>query len=149
MAADVRPISRTSPSTCRKIKYSNRSDTPGSCPTSDHRWSATQARLLAPHKVKGFQVAPAELEAVLRTHSGVADAAVIAVADERAGERPKAFVVRACGVAVSADELVAYVAGRVAPHKRVEFVEFVDVIPTPPAGKTLRRVLRDRARPVR
>ena len=51
MVADVRPISRTSPSTCRKIKYSNRSDTPGSCPTSDHRWSATQARLLAPHRV--------------------------------------------------------------------------------------------------
>jgi acyl-CoA synthetase (AMP-forming)/AMP-acid ligase II len=100
-------------------------------------------------KVKGFQVAPAELEAVLRTHSGVADAAVIAVPDERAGERPKAFVVRACGVPVSADELVAYVAGRVAPHKRVEFVEFVDVIPTSPAGKTLRRVLRDRGRAVR
>ena len=50
MAEDVRPISRTSPSTCRKIKYSNRSDTSGSCPTGDHRWSATQARLLAPHR---------------------------------------------------------------------------------------------------
>jgi hypothetical protein len=48
--ADVRHISMTSPSTCRKIKYSSRSDTPGSCPTSDHRWSATQARLLAPHR---------------------------------------------------------------------------------------------------
>src|SRR3954449_1744626 len=44
--------SRSSPSTCRKIKYSSRSDTPGSCPTSDHRSSATQARLLAPHRVK-------------------------------------------------------------------------------------------------
>ena len=43
MAADVRPSSRTSPSTCLKIKYSNRSDTSGSCPTSDHRWSAAQA----------------------------------------------------------------------------------------------------------
>ena len=52
MVADVRPISRTSPSTCQKIKYSNRSDTLGSCPTSDHRWSATQARLLAPHTVR-------------------------------------------------------------------------------------------------
>ena len=50
LVEDVRPISRTNPSTCRKIKYSNRSDTPGSCPTSDHRWSATQARLLAPHR---------------------------------------------------------------------------------------------------
>jgi Thioredoxin like C-terminal domain len=51
LLADVRPISRTNPSTWRKIKCSNRSDTPGSCPTSDHRWSATQARLLAPHNL--------------------------------------------------------------------------------------------------
>ena len=49
MAEDVRPISRTSPNTCEKIKYSNRSDTSGSCRPADHRWSATQARLLAPH----------------------------------------------------------------------------------------------------
>ena len=48
MAADVRPSSRTSPSTCWKIKYSNCNDTWGSCPTLDYRWSATQARLLAP-----------------------------------------------------------------------------------------------------
>ena len=47
LAEEVRPSSRTSPSTCRKIQYSSRSDTPGSCPTSDQRWSATQARLLA------------------------------------------------------------------------------------------------------
>src|SRR6185295_2487913 len=53
LVEEVRPISRTSPSTRRKIKYSSRSDTPGSCPTSDHRWSATQARLLAPHRVVG------------------------------------------------------------------------------------------------
>jgi len=53
LAAGVRPISRTSPSTCAKIKYSNRNDTLGSCPTSDHRWSATQARLLAPHTPLG------------------------------------------------------------------------------------------------
>ena len=45
-------VSRTSPSTCRKIKYSNRSDTPRSCPTSDHRWSAAQARLRTPHTVR-------------------------------------------------------------------------------------------------
>jgi hypothetical protein len=51
LAADVRPINRSSPSTRQKIKYSNRSDTPGSWPTSDHRWSATQDRLLAPHTV--------------------------------------------------------------------------------------------------
>ena len=49
LVKDVRPSSRTSPSTCRKIKYSSRNDTPGSCPTNDHRWSASQTRLLAPH----------------------------------------------------------------------------------------------------
>jgi acyl-CoA synthetase (AMP-forming)/AMP-acid ligase II len=95
-------------------------------------------------KVKGFQVAPAELEAVLRTHPGIADAGVIGVPDERAGERPKAFVVRAGDVPVGADEILAYVAERVAAHKRVHDVEFVDAIPTSPAGKTLRRMLRDR-----
>ena len=51
MAEDVWPISRASPSSCRKIKYSIRSDTPGSCPTGDHCWSATQARLLAPRRL--------------------------------------------------------------------------------------------------
>ena len=50
LAEDARPISRTNPRTCKKIKYSNRNDTWGSCPTGDHRWSATQARLLAPHR---------------------------------------------------------------------------------------------------
>ena len=95
-------------------------------------------------KVKGFQVAPAELEAVLRTHPGIADAAVVGVPDEQAGERPKAFVVRAGGVPVGADEIVSYVAERVAAHKRVHDVEFVDAIPTSPAGKTLRRMLLDR-----
>jgi acyl-CoA synthetase (AMP-forming)/AMP-acid ligase II len=95
-------------------------------------------------KVKGFQVAPAELEAVLRTHPGIADAAVIGVPDERAGERPKAFVVRAGGVPVGVYEIVSYLAERVAAHKRVHDVEFLDTIPTSPAGKTLRRILRDR-----
>jgi hypothetical protein len=51
LVEDVRPISRASPSTCRKMKYSNRSDTLDHDPTSDHRWSAIQARLLAPHTV--------------------------------------------------------------------------------------------------
>jgi acyl-CoA synthetase (AMP-forming)/AMP-acid ligase II len=95
-------------------------------------------------KVKGMQVAPAELEAVLRTQPGIAEAAVVPIPDERAGERPKAFVVRASGNPVSADEIIAYVAERVAPHKRVHDVEFIDAIPTSPAGKTLRRMLRDR-----
>jgi acyl-CoA synthetase (AMP-forming)/AMP-acid ligase II len=90
-------------------------------------------------KVKGFQVAPAELEAVLRSHPAVTDAAVIPIADERAGERPKAYVVPAHQVA--AEELVAYVATRVAPHKRIHEVTFIDAIPTSPSGKILRRLL--------
>jgi acyl-CoA synthetase (AMP-forming)/AMP-acid ligase II len=95
-------------------------------------------------KVKGFQVPPAELEAILRAHPAIADAAVIGVPDERAGEVPKAFVVRAGEI--GPDEVVAHVAGRVAPHKRIREVAFVDAIPTSPAGKTLRRVLAERER---
>jgi acyl-CoA synthetase (AMP-forming)/AMP-acid ligase II len=91
-------------------------------------------------KVKGFQVAPAELEAVLRTHPNIAEAAVVPMPDERAGERPKAFVVRAGEL--DATEVMAYVAQRVAPHKRLGAVEFIDAVPTSPAGKTLRRLLR-------
>jgi hypothetical protein len=53
LVTDVRLISRTSPSTCQEIKYSNRSDTLGSCPTSDHRWSASPAQLLASHRAMG------------------------------------------------------------------------------------------------
>ncbi|MDD7942728.1 AMP-binding protein [Actinomycetospora lutea] len=90
-------------------------------------------------KVKGLQVAPAELEAVLRTHPAVADAAVIPVPDERAGERPKAVVVAAG--AVTSAEIVAFVAERVAPHKRITEVAFVDAVPVSPSGKILRRLL--------
>ena len=93
-------------------------------------------------KVKGFQVAPAELEGLLCTHPSVADAAVVGVPDEAAGERPKAFVV-ARGAAMP-DEVMTWVAERVAPHKRLCAVEVVDEIPKLPSGKILRRVLRDR-----
>jgi long-chain acyl-CoA synthetase len=90
-------------------------------------------------KVNGFQVAPAELEAILRSHPAVADAAVIPVPDERAGELPKAYVVPA--QQVTPQELIDYVAARVAPHKRIHQVSFTDAIPTSPSGKTLRRLL--------
>ncbi|MBL8212762.1 MAG: AMP-binding protein [Bryobacterales bacterium] len=92
-------------------------------------------------KYKGLQVAPAELEAVLLSHPGIADAAVIGVADEEAGEVPKAFVVRR--EAVSAGEVQAWVAERVAPYKKIRHLEFVEAIPKSPSGKILRRVLRD------
>jgi acyl-CoA synthetase (AMP-forming)/AMP-acid ligase II len=90
-------------------------------------------------KYKGFQVPPAELEALLLTHPCVADAAVIPCQDDEAGEIPKAFVVlksEAC-----AEELMDFVAERVAPHKRVRLLEFIDKIPKSPSGKILRRVL--------
>jgi len=90
-------------------------------------------------KVKGMQVAPAEVEAVLRTHPAVADAAVIPIPDDRAGERPKAVVV-AAGSA-SAAEILAHVAARLAAHKCPREIAFVDAIPTSPSGKILRRLL--------
>ena len=93
-------------------------------------------------KYKGFQVAPAELEALLLTHPKVADVAVIGVADEEGGEAPKAFVVSK--EPVSAEEIMEFVAARVAPHKKVRRVEFVEQIPKSATGKILRRVLRDK-----
>jgi len=94
-------------------------------------------------KVKGFQVPPAELEAVLRTHPAVADAAVIPLPDEHCGEVPKAFVVPRGDI--SAADLMAYVAERVAPYKKIRAVEFIDAIPKSPSGKILRRMLKERA----
>jgi acyl-CoA synthetase (AMP-forming)/AMP-acid ligase II len=95
-------------------------------------------------KYKGLQVAPAELEALLLSHPDVADAAVIPIPDEEAGEVPKAFVVRR--TLVAADELIAFVAERVAPHKRIRQLRFVDAIPKSASGKILRRVLIDQER---
>ncbi len=95
-------------------------------------------------KYKAYQVAPAELEAVLLTHPGVADAAVVRYPDEDAGEIPKAFVV--ARAPLDADELMAWVADRVAPYKKIRRVEFIDVIPKSASGKILRRVLVERER---
>jgi acyl-CoA synthetase (AMP-forming)/AMP-acid ligase II len=93
-------------------------------------------------KYKGMQVAPAELEAVLLGHPAIADAAVVRSPDEEAGEVPKAFVV--VKTPLQAEEVIAYVAERVAPHKRIRRVEFIDEIPKALSGKILRRVLMDR-----
>ena len=103
-------------------------------------------------KYKGMQVAPAELEALLLTHPAVLDAAVIRKADEEAGEVPKAFVVLKADAAsrgTSADTIMAWVAQRVAPHKRIRQLEFIDQIPKSASGKILRRLLvqQERARP--
>ena len=95
-------------------------------------------------KYKGLQVPPAELEAVLLTHPAVADAAVVPSPDEEAGEVPKAFVVLRSPA--SPEELMGYVAERVAPHKRVRRLQVVDAIPKSPSGKILRRLLTERER---
>jgi acyl-CoA synthetase (AMP-forming)/AMP-acid ligase II len=95
-------------------------------------------------KYKGRQVAPAELEAVLLSHPAIADAAVIPSPDEKAGEVPIAFVV--LKKSATPAEIIDFVAERVAAHKKVRRVEFVDEIPKSPAGKILRRLLVQRVR---
>ena len=100
-------------------------------------------------KYKGMQVAPAELEALLLTHPAVLDVAVVRKADEEAGEVPKAYVVLKpddASRATGGDAIMGWVAQRVAPHKRVRHVEFIDQIPKSASGKILRRVLIDRDR---
>ena len=95
-------------------------------------------------KYKGFQVAPAELEALIITHPSVADVAVVGVPDEEAGELPKAYIVAADGL--DSEELIEWISERVSPQKRIRLIEVVDEIPKSPSGKILRRLLRDRAR---
>ena len=95
-------------------------------------------------KYKGLQVPPAELEAILLTHPCVADAAVIPCADDEAGEVPKAFIV--LREQTTPDEIMDFVAERVAPHKRIRYLEFIDQIPKSASGKILRRILVDRER---
>lgn len=97
-------------------------------------------------KYKGMQVAPAELEAILLTHPAVADVAVIPRPDEEAGEIPKACIVLKPEIQASTDELMAYVAGRVAPHKKIRRIEFIEQVPKSATGKILRRVLIERER---
>jgi acyl-CoA synthetase (AMP-forming)/AMP-acid ligase II len=91
-------------------------------------------------KYKGYQVAPAELEALLLTHPDVLDVAVVGVPHAEGGEAPKAFVVSSAPL--DPDLLMKWVAERVAPYKKVRDVEFVDAIPKSPSGKILRRLLR-------
>jgi acyl-CoA synthetase (AMP-forming)/AMP-acid ligase II len=96
-------------------------------------------------KYKGYQVAPAELEAVLLTHPGIADVAVIGVSDADSGESPKAFVVRHDSHPdLDADDVKQFVAARVAHYKKIRHVEFLEQIPKSAAGKILRKDLRSR-----
>ena len=115
----------------------------------DEGWFYVVDRTKELIKYKGLQVAPAELEALLLTHAAVLDVAVIRKADEEAGEVPLAYVVLKPDDAArgtSADALMAWVAERVAPHKRIRHVRFTDQIPKSASGKVLRRVLIERER---
>ena len=94
-------------------------------------------------KVSGFQVAPAEIEAVLHGHPAVIDCAVFGVPDERAGEVPVAAVQLEPGSDVSADDLAQLVTDTLATYKRLHHVVLVDAVPRTPSGKVLRRTLRD------
>jgi len=93
-------------------------------------------------KYKGYQVPPAELEAVLLSHPAIADAAVIGVVNDEGEEVPKAFVVKQAEQDLGADEVIEYVAGQVAPYKKVRQVEFIEAIPKSASGKILRKDLR-------
>ncbi|GAB7343323.1 hypothetical protein MBLNU457_1372t1 [Dothideomycetes sp. NU457] len=101
-------------------------------------------------KVKGLQVAPAELEAFLLTHEAVADCVVIGVPDDRAGEVPKAFVVKSSEVGIEDSDrmikrsIAKHVEKHKAKHKWLAGgIEFIDVVPKSPSGKILRRLMRD------
>lgn len=102
-------------------------------------------------KYKGFQVAPAELEAILMGLDAVADACVVGVYDhEQATEIPRAYIVLQANVSRSQDTLKKiddYVTKNVANHKRLRGgIKFVDAIPKSPSGKILRREVKDWAK---
>ncbi|EYU24553.1 hypothetical protein ABFS82_04G114600 [Erythranthe guttata] len=93
-------------------------------------------------KYKGFQVAPAELEALLINHPYISDAAVVSMKDEQAGELPVAFVVKTKGSTITEDEIKQFVSKQVIFYKRINRVFFIDAIPKSPSGKILRKDLR-------
>jgi acyl-CoA synthetase (AMP-forming)/AMP-acid ligase II len=97
-------------------------------------------------KYKGYQVAPAELEALLHEHPAVLDAAVIPKPHLEGGEIPKALVVLRDGFQASPEELMAFVAEKVAPYKKIREVEYLSVVPKTASGKILRRDLIERER---
>ena len=98
-------------------------------------------------KYNGYQIAPAELEALLLTHPGIADSAVIGSLDADGQEVPKAFVVRqpgADGDALDVAGVMDFVAAKVAPFKKIRRVEFIEAVPKSASGKILRRMLQAR-----
>lgn len=93
-------------------------------------------------KYKGYQVAPAELEALLLTHPLIADAAVVGAPDDDGQEVPKAFVVKVADADLDEDAVMAFVEEHVAPHKKVRQVAFIEVVPKSSSGKILRKDLK-------
>ncbi|MEJ5919280.1 MULTISPECIES: AMP-binding protein [unclassified Corynebacterium] len=93
-------------------------------------------------KYKGYQVAPAELEDILLQHPDIADAACVGVVDRAGDEIPKAFVVKREGANVSEDDIIDFVAERVAAYKKVREVEFIAEVPKSATGKILRKNLK-------
>ncbi len=93
-------------------------------------------------KYHGYQIAPAELEAILMEHPAVKDCAVAGIPEENVGEIPKAFIVLREGMKADAEEIKAFVAERVAPYKKIREVAFIREIPKNYSGKILRRILK-------
>ncbi|MEV4729783.1 AMP-binding protein [Saccharopolyspora sp. NPDC049426] len=97
-------------------------------------------------KYNGYQIAPAELEAVLLAHEGIADAAVIGAPGPGGGEIPKAFITRkTTHPDLTAEDVLSFTAARVAPYKKIREVAFLDHIPKSATGKILRKELRQRS----
>ncbi len=92
----------------------------------------------------GVNIYPAEIEALLRTHPGVADVAVIGVPDEEWGESPKALVVRRPGASLTEAEVVEFCKQPLASFKKPRSVEFVSALPYGPSGKVAKRELKER-----
>jgi acyl-CoA synthetase (AMP-forming)/AMP-acid ligase II len=113
------------------------------CSVDDEGYVTVQDRAKEMIKYKGYQIAPAELEALIMEHPDVSDAAVIPKDSGTAdGEIPKAFVVAREGSSLTAEEIQEHVAGKVAPYKKVREVEFLEKIPKTASGKILRRELK-------
>ena len=130
--------------TARTVDASGWLHTGDLCAFDEDRYLYVVDRLKELIKYKGYQVAPAELEHLLLGHPAVADAAVVPRPDPESGEIPVAYVVLRTDA--TAEELMAYVADRVAPFKRVRAIRVTTEIPRSPAGKLLRRVLVERER---
>lgn len=97
--------------------------------------------------MRGYPVAPAELEALLLTHEAITDAAVIQISDDASGELPRAYVVLKEPGSVTEESIYEWVKERVAAYKRLDGgVEVTDAIPKSASGKILRRILRDKVK---